>query len=180
MRNQKEKADKEKAEIQVSFSKQILTIQTESGSSEEKVKTEYEEKLKTLRSELEGEKRNEVNKLMNEINSLRQQIESLRVQYEEALLRAENDKQQGLLLAQQDQQGLSDKIRLLERELEDTRNDKGAPHIFANIHKYCGSYLKVKIYKISNRTSQERMRNSVQSREERQRSPSVGANQGKE
>jgi len=125
MKSQKEKSDQEKATLESKFTKELATIKVSSGSNEEKLKMEAEEKLKTLRSELEGEKKAEGNKLNGEINSLRQQIESMRVQYEEALLRAENDKQQGLLLAQQDQQGLSDKIRLLERELEDLKNEKG-------------------------------------------------------
>jgi rootletin len=125
MKSQKEKADQEKTVLESKFIKELTIVKASSGSNEEKLKFESEEKLKTLRSELEGDKKAEVNKLNGEINSLRQQIDSMRVQYEEALLRAENDKQQGLLLAQQDQQGLSDKIRLLERELEDLKNEKG-------------------------------------------------------
>jgi len=121
----REKADQEKASMEAKFTKELTTMKANSGSNEEKMKSDHEEKLKTLRNDLESERKIEVTKLNGDINGLRQQIDSLRVQYEEALLRAENDKQQGLLLAQQDQQGLSDKIRLLERELDDLRNEKG-------------------------------------------------------
>lgn len=125
MRAQKEMAEQDKAAIEQKYTKDLTALKTSSESGEEKLKLECEEKLKSLRNDLESDKRNESIKLNNEINTLRQQIDSLRIQYEEALLRAENDKQQGLLLAQQDQQGLADKIRLLERELEDNKNDKG-------------------------------------------------------
>jgi rootletin len=125
MKANREKAEQEKGSIETKFMKELTAVKSMSGSNEEKIKSDFEERLKVLRSDLEGERKNDVTKLNGEINSLRQQIDSLRVQYEEALLRAENDKQQGLLLAQQDQQGLSDKIRLLERELDDLRNEKG-------------------------------------------------------
>ncbi|XP_021966224.1 rootletin isoform X2 [Folsomia candida] len=124
MKSQKEKMDSEKVSLESKFTLELNTLKASSTSNEEKLKSDCEEKLKSLRTELESDKKQDGNKLNGEINSLRSQIESMRVQYEEALLRAENDKQQGLLLAQQDQQGLSDKIRLLERELEDLKSDK--------------------------------------------------------
>lgn len=128
MKSQKEKMDSEKVSLESKFTLELNTLKASSTSNEEKLKSDCEEKLKSLRTELESDKKQDGNKLNGEINSLRSQIESMRVQYEEALLRAENDKQQGLLLAQQDQQGLSDKIRLLERELEDLKSDKGSFH----------------------------------------------------
>lgn len=127
MRALKEMAEQEKAALEQKYTKELTTLKTSSESGEEKLKTDHEEKLRALKADLENDKRNESVKLNNEINTLRQQIDSFRIQYEEALLRAENDKQQGLLLAQQDQQGLTDKIRLVERELEDIKNDKGIP-----------------------------------------------------
>lgn len=125
MRAIKEMAEQDKAAIEQKYTKEVASLKASGESGEEKMRTEYEDKIKALRTDLENDKRNESIKLNNEINTLRQQIDSFRIQYEEALLRAENDKQQGLLLAQQDQQGLNDKIRLLERELEDLKNDKG-------------------------------------------------------
>lgn len=121
----RDKADQDKNALENKFTMEIASLESNKNSNEEKLRTDFEAKLRATRAESEGEKRNETTKLNNEINSLKQQIENLRVQYEEALLRAENDKQQGLLLAQQDQQGLADKIRLLERELDDAKNEKG-------------------------------------------------------
>lgn len=49
-------------------------------------------------SQVEGEKNEEINQLQQRIEELQQHIENLCKQHEEALLRAENDKQQALLI----------------------------------------------------------------------------------
>ena len=49
-------------------------------------------------SEMEHEKTNEISQLQKKMDSLKQQIDMQGQQYEEALRRAENDKQQALLL----------------------------------------------------------------------------------
>lgn len=51
--------------------------------------------------QLEGEKNDEINQLQQQIAELQQHVENLCKQHEEALLRAENDKQQALLLGSQ-------------------------------------------------------------------------------
>lgn len=45
-----------------------------------------------------GEKDNEINQLQQRIDEMQQHIENLCQQHEEVLLRAENDKQQALLI----------------------------------------------------------------------------------
>lgn len=49
-------------------------------------------------SELEQEKTNEITQLQKKVDTMKQQIETQSQQYDEALRRAENDKQQALLL----------------------------------------------------------------------------------
>lgn len=49
-------------------------------------------------TELDREKNEEINQLQKKIDNLKHQIEMQNQQYEEALRRAENDKQQALLL----------------------------------------------------------------------------------
>lgn len=48
--------------------------------------------------QLSGEKENEINQLQQRIDELQEHTENLCQQHEEVLLRAENDKQQALLM----------------------------------------------------------------------------------
>lgn len=71
--------------------------------------------------QLTGEKDAEVQQLQERIDTLQQHIENLCQQHEEVLLRAENDKQQALLLAHHDQQALADRLESLMKELEEEK-----------------------------------------------------------
>lgn len=51
--------------------------------------------------QLGGEKESEIEQLRNRIEDLQQHIENISQQHEEALLRAENEKQQSLLLGKE-------------------------------------------------------------------------------
>lgn len=62
------------------------------------MKISLEKRLQQSLSQLTGEKDNEINQLQQRIDELQQQIENLCQQHEEVLLRAENDKQQALLM----------------------------------------------------------------------------------
>lgn len=64
----------------------------------EQVRISLEKRLQQSVSQLEGEKNEEINQLQQRIEELQQHIENLCKQHEEALLRAENDKQQALLI----------------------------------------------------------------------------------
>lgn len=57
-----------------------------------------EKRLLTSVQQLGGEKDHEIQQLQERIDALQQHIENLCQQHEEVLLRAENDKQQALLL----------------------------------------------------------------------------------
>lgn len=57
-----------------------------------------EKRLMNSVQQLGGEKDNEIHQLQERIDALQQHIENLCQQHEEVLMRAENEKQQALLL----------------------------------------------------------------------------------
>lgn len=57
-----------------------------------------EKRLQQSLLQLEADKNDEINQLQQRIEELQQHIENLCKQHEEVLLRAENDKQQALLI----------------------------------------------------------------------------------
>lgn len=65
---------------------------------QEGLKLSMEKRLQTSMQQLGGEKDQEIQNLQERIDALQQHIENLCQQHEEVLLRAENDKQQALLL----------------------------------------------------------------------------------
>jgi len=64
----------------------------------EQVKISLEKRLQQSLSQLEQKKDEKIDQLHQQIEELQQDIENLRQQHEEILLRAENDKQQELLM----------------------------------------------------------------------------------
>lgn len=62
------------------------------------MRTNLEKKMLSGLSDLDREKNEEISQLQKKIENLKHQIEMQNQQYEEALRRAENDKQQALLL----------------------------------------------------------------------------------
>ncbi|XP_014271469.1 rootletin isoform X1 [Halyomorpha halys] len=84
----------------------------------EQVRVMLEKKLHSTVSSLEAEKDLEIQQLQQRISALQQQIENVVQQHEEVLLRAESEKQQALLLAQQDQQAIAERLEDARREIE--------------------------------------------------------------
>lgn len=64
----------------------------------EKIRTSLEKRLQQSLQQLAGEKEVEIQQLVERIENLQNHIESLCQQHEELMLRAENDKQQALLI----------------------------------------------------------------------------------
>lgn len=62
------------------------------------MKITLEKRLQQSLLQLGGEKNDEINQLQQRVEELQQHIENLCQQHEEVLLRAENDKQQALLI----------------------------------------------------------------------------------
>ncbi|XP_043519039.1 rootletin isoform X2 [Frieseomelitta varia] len=89
----------------------------------EQIKINLEKRLQQSLLQLTGEKDNEINQLQQRIDEMQQHIENLCQQHEEVLLRAENDKQQALLIAHHDQQALMEKLETVLREMEEEKNN---------------------------------------------------------
>ncbi|KAG7207976.1 hypothetical protein KM043_009556 [Ampulex compressa] len=89
----------------------------------EQVRLMLEKRLQQSVAQLGDEKNEEINQLRQRIDELQQHIENLCQQHEEVLLRAENDKQQALLIAHHDQQALMERLDGVLRELEEERNN---------------------------------------------------------
>ena len=64
----------------------------------EQIRVSLEKRLQQSIGQLSGQKDDEINQLQQRIEELQLHIENLTEQHEEVLLRAENDKQQALLI----------------------------------------------------------------------------------
>ncbi|KAF6213862.1 hypothetical protein GE061_011587 [Apolygus lucorum] len=84
----------------------------------EQVRSSLEKKLQSVIESLTSEKDDEIHKLEERIAGLQQQIENVVQQHEEVLLRAESDKQQALLIAQQDLQAVVEKLEECKRDMD--------------------------------------------------------------
>ncbi|XP_012287068.1 rootletin isoform X2 [Orussus abietinus] len=91
------------------------------SDEKEQIRISLEKRLQQTVSELGGEKDDEIAQLQRRIEELQEHIETVCQQHEEVLLRAENDKQQALLMAHHDQQALLEKLESVYRELEDEK-----------------------------------------------------------
>ncbi|XP_020278588.1 rootletin isoform X2 [Pseudomyrmex gracilis] len=89
----------------------------------EKIRITLEKRLQDSVMQLDGEKNEEINQLQQRIEEMQLHLENLCKQHEEVLLRAENDKQQALLIAHHEQQALIEKIDAIMRELEEEKNN---------------------------------------------------------
>lgn len=66
----------------------------------EQIRTNLEKRLQTTVADLEREKTKDIAQMQKKVEALKHQIDMQNQQYEEALRRAENDKQQALLLGE--------------------------------------------------------------------------------
>lgn len=109
-------------EIIVNLKKQNEDNCKKLNEEKEQIKVSLDKRLQQTINSLEGQKDEELNQLHGRIDELQQHIDNLCQQHEEALLRAENDKQQALLIGHHDQQALLEKVENLYRELEEEKN----------------------------------------------------------
>ncbi|XP_060523589.1 rootletin isoform X2 [Cylas formicarius] len=89
----------------------------------EKIRTSLEKRLQQSINDLTNEKNLEAQQLMDKIEALQNHIDNLCQQHEELMLRAENDKQQALLIAHHDHQAVHDRLEAVRRELEEEREN---------------------------------------------------------
>ncbi|CAH1181054.1 unnamed protein product [Phyllotreta striolata] len=88
----------------------------------EQIRASLEKRMQQSMQQLGNEKDAEIHQLLERIDNLQHHIENLCQQHEELMLRAENDKQQALLIAHHDHQALHDRFEAARRELEDERD----------------------------------------------------------
>ncbi|KAL1491832.1 hypothetical protein ABEB36_012367 [Hypothenemus hampei] len=87
----------------------------------DKIRVSLEKRLQQSLAQLENEKNGEIQQLADRVEALQNHIDNLCQQHEELMLRAENDKQQALLIAHHDQKALHDKLEICRRDLDDER-----------------------------------------------------------
>uniref|UniRef100_A0A0K8UUX9 Rootletin n=1 Tax=Bactrocera latifrons TaxID=174628 RepID=A0A0K8UUX9_BACLA len=83
-----------------------------------KLKTGLEKRMAQALQALQTAKDDEIEKLQERLEALQAHLESLVQQHEEAMIRAENEKQQALLMAHRDKQALMEKLEGVARELK--------------------------------------------------------------
>lgn len=88
----------------------------------ELVRVTLEKQMQQSLQQVTNEKDTEIQQLQDRIEALQQHIENVCEQHEELLLRAENDKQQALLIAHHDQQALQERYSSLRHDLETERD----------------------------------------------------------
>ncbi|XP_077288901.1 ciliary rootlet coiled-coil, rootletin [Arctopsyche grandis] len=88
----------------------------------EQIKLSLEKRMQQAIQNLGGEKDAEIAELQEREQQLQAAIDTLCQQHEEALLRAENDKQQVLLIAHHDQQALLERLEETKRALDNELN----------------------------------------------------------
>ncbi|XP_034942532.1 rootletin isoform X2 [Chelonus insularis] len=109
-------------QIVMNLKKQHEDTNKKLHDEKEQIRISLEKKFQQNINNLESQKDEELNQLQNRIEELQQHIDNLCQQHEEALLRAENDKQQALLIAHHDQKALMEKLENLLQELEVEKN----------------------------------------------------------
>ncbi|XP_050535942.1 rootletin isoform X2 [Daktulosphaira vitifoliae] len=87
-------------------------------NEKEALKNNYERKIQDDLNRLGKTKDNEIEKLKQKLDILQKNIETITQQHDEALLRAENEKQQTLLLVHRDQKAIISKLENVKKELE--------------------------------------------------------------
>ncbi|KAK9879237.1 hypothetical protein WA026_004086 [Henosepilachna vigintioctopunctata] len=131
-----ERSEKRSAEMKSSLTQQAGNKEAEFKGLVEKLKQQNEDNIKKLTEERDKIKRNlekrlqqslqqlgnekdaEIQRLLDRVDNLQNHIDNLCQQHEELMLRAENDKQQALLIAHHDHQALHDRYEGVRRELE--------------------------------------------------------------
>ncbi|XP_048516967.1 rootletin [Dendroctonus ponderosae] len=134
-----ERSEKKCAEIKSSMAHQAGNKEVEFKQTVEKLRQQNEDNVKKLTEErekirvclekrlqqsmqqLSSEKNAEIQQQSDRIEALQNHIDNLCQQHEELMLRAENDKQQALLIAHHDQKALHDKLESTRRDLEEER-----------------------------------------------------------
>lgn len=82
------------------------------------LRTALEKRMQQALQALQTAKDDEIEKLQERLAALQAHIESLVQQHEETLIRAENEKQQALLMAHRDKQAVAERLEAVSRDLK--------------------------------------------------------------
>lgn len=128
----------------------------------EQVRIALEKKLHQALQALESTKDAEIQMLKEQFENLQMHLESLVQQHEEVLIRAENDKQQSLMLAHRDKQAVAEKLDGVVRELKaEVENcDRLKRELLSKTEKdrNTTAALREEITKVKNKLEEHRIR----------------------
>ncbi|XP_065072928.1 rootletin isoform X2 [Ochlerotatus camptorhynchus] len=88
------------------------------NEEKEAIRNSLEKRMSQTLQALENCKDTEIHALKDQFEALQMHLEALNQQHEEVILRAENEKQQALLIAHRDKQAVMEKLDLVTRELK--------------------------------------------------------------
>ncbi|XP_049276876.1 rootletin [Anopheles funestus] len=113
------------ANQEAEFLQKLSSLRTFSEENIKKLNDEKEQIRQTLEKRmqqslqaLESAKDAEIRQLREQYETLQMHLDALNQQHEEVILRAENEKQQALLIAHRDKQAVIEKLELTARELK--------------------------------------------------------------
>lgn len=88
------------------------------NEEKEAIRNSLEKRMSQSLQALENCKDTEIQTLKEQFEALQMHLEALNQQHEEVILRAENEKQQALLIAHRDKQAVMEKLDVVTRELK--------------------------------------------------------------
>lgn len=132
------------------------------NEEKEAIRCANEKRMQQSLQALEASKDADIFALKERYESLQLQIDSVVQQHEEVMVRAENDKQQALLMAHRDKQAVAEKLDAVQRELktENEHLDRLRRESSARADKDRGSIrgLKDELAKMKTRLDEQRLR----------------------
>ncbi|XP_055383850.1 rootletin [Condylostylus longicornis] len=92
------------------------------NEEKEIIRSSLEKRMQQSLQALQGAKDEEIDKLQERIEGLQNHLETMAQQHEDSMIRAENEKQQALLIAARDKQALAEKLEGVTRELKNEQD----------------------------------------------------------
>ncbi|XP_060648452.1 rootletin isoform X2 [Drosophila nasuta] len=116
-----------------------------------------EKRMQQALQALQTAKDDEIEKLQERLAALQAHIESLVQQHEETLIRAENEKQQALLMAHRDKQAVAERLESVSRDLKQEQEalDRSKREANARDEKQRGAIAQLKDEIVLMRTKEE-------------------------
>ncbi|XP_032593531.1 rootletin isoform X2 [Drosophila grimshawi] len=116
-----------------------------------------EKRMQQALQALQTAKDDEIEKLQERLAALQAHIESLVQQHEETLIRAENEKQQALLMAHRDKQAVAERLEAVSRDLKTEQEslDRSKREANARDEKQRGAIAQLKDEIVHMRTKEE-------------------------